>query len=166
MVRDRTAIDFFIVVSLFCMRRSATVQCVAWLWCTPAYPGYVLMLTPRPENSLRYCASDGVPHSHGPAEGIRKIRKCPVHIVLDAHGALVSLFCWAVLPGAGASFYLAPATSERSPILVGLTGVLAVPLKPSMRAGAFGVSMLETSVACSKVLVFSTDAVPSALTTV
>lgn len=92
----------------------------------------------------------------------------------DAHGALVALFCQAVRPGGrgqGLVFiwrlhYLAPATSERSPILVGLTGVLAVPLKPSMRAGAFGVSMAETSVACSKVLVFSTDAVPSALTTV
>ena len=68
-------------------------------------------------------------------------------------------------PVVGTSFYLAPATSERSPILVGLTGVLAVPLKPSMRPGAFGVSMVETSGACSKVLVFSTDAVPSALTT-
>ena len=36
MVRDRTAIDFFTVVSLFCMRRSATAQCVVWLTCTRA----------------------------------------------------------------------------------------------------------------------------------
>ena len=31
MVRDRTVMDFFIVVSLFGMRRSATAQCVVWL---------------------------------------------------------------------------------------------------------------------------------------
>lgn len=35
-------------------------------------------------------------------------------------------------------------------ILVGLTGNVAVPLKPSIRPGAFGVSMVDTSVAFSK----------------
>ena len=65
------------MVSLFCMRRSATAQCVVWLWCTPAYPGYAPMLTPRPENSLRYCASGGGPYSHGPAEGIRRYEEAP-----------------------------------------------------------------------------------------
>ena len=39
MVRDRTAIDFFTVVSLFCMRRSATAQCVVWLKYTGYAPG-------------------------------------------------------------------------------------------------------------------------------
>ena len=56
MVRDRTAIDFFTVVSLFCMRRSATAQCVVWLTCTRACPVYAFMLAPRPGSSLRWCA--------------------------------------------------------------------------------------------------------------
>ena len=163
------------------MRRSATAQCVVWLTCTPVCPVYATMLAPRPESSLRWCGAPPLPRYfrwssqlYGSSQLSLKTQSAPHASRSDTCGALVPLFCRAVRPGGrgqGLVFiwrlhYLAPATSERSAILVGLTGVLAVPLKPSMRAGAFGTSMVETSVACSKVLVFSTEAVPSALTTV
>ena len=160
------------------MRRSATAQCVVWLTCTPVCPVYATMLAPRPESSLRWCGAPspayGSSQLYWSSQRGLKTQSAPHASRSDTCGALVPLFCRAVRPGGrgqGLVFiwrlhYLAPATSERSAILVGLTGVLAVPLKPSMRAGAFGTSMVETSVACSKVLVFSTEAVPSALTTV
>ena len=153
------------------MRRSATAQCVVWLTCTPVCPVYATMLAPRPESSLRWCGAPspayGSSQLYWSSQRGLKTQKRPARITVGyARGVGVPVLSGYSAQGAGARVYLRPVISEKSATLVGLAGVLAVPRKPSTGPGAFGISMVERSVACSKVLVFSTAAAPSALTAV